>query len=171
MKLIETKTLATAQAAIEFTSIPQDGTDLLILCSLRVDVTGVWNQRITFNGSTLNFSARTLEGQGSSAGSSSYTTGLIGNVVSSSVAANTFNNISILIPNYTGSSNKSYSAENVTENNGTTAYQHIVSGLWSQTAAITSLGLNSASGNLVAGSTVSLYKITKGSDGIVTTSP
>jgi hypothetical protein len=44
--------------------------------------------------------------------------------------------------------------------------------LWSSTAAITSLAFSDISAaNYLAGSTISLYKITKGTDGIVTTSP
>ena len=46
-----------------------------------------------------------------------------------------------------------------------------MAGLFSNTSPITSITLTSQSGeNLVVGSTVSLYKITKGSDGIVTVS-
>jgi hypothetical protein len=170
MTLIETKTLGSGAASIEFTSIPQDGTDLFILCSLRGATSGLVNQRISFNGSTANFTARTLEGNGASSGSVSVTNGNIGNSNDNGTTANTFNNISITIPNYTISSNKNYLAENVTENNAATAYQHSVAGLWSNTAAITSLAISAATGNLSTGSTISLYKITKGSDGIVTVS-
>jgi hypothetical protein len=46
----------------------------------------------------------------------------------------------------------------------------LTAGLWNDTTAITSLTLVPAAGSFIAGSTVSLYKVTKGSDGIVTTS-
>ena len=172
MKLIESKTLATAAASIEFTSIPQDGTDLVILTSLRSAQTGVEHVEvfIAFNGSTSNFSARQLFGSGSSTGSSTPArqVGLLPGV---NATSNTFNNGIIYIPNYTGSSHKSYSVDSVSESNATLAYQNILAGLWSDTSAITSLAITNTSGNnFVAGSTISLYKITKGSDGIVTTS-
>ena len=76
------------------------------------------------------------------------------------------------IPNYTGSTNKSISVDSVTENNATNNLMNIQAGLWSNTAAITSILFTSdTAGGFLAGSTISLYKITKGSDGIVTTSP
>jgi hypothetical protein len=45
------------------------------------------------------------------------------------------------IPNYAGSSNKSVSIDAVTENNATAAEANLVAGLWSSTAAITSITL------------------------------
>jgi hypothetical protein len=169
MKLIESKTLGSTQNAIEFTSIPQDGTDLVILCSVRTTNSGATGVYISFNGSTSSFSARYLDGNGSSVSSGTLAR-YAGNATDAAHTSNTFSNIMTYIPNYTGSTNKSYSTDSVTENNGTGAYQDLVAGLWSNTAAITSLAIASSPGDLVAGSIISLYKITKGSDGIVTTS-
>ena len=169
MKLIESKTLGSTQNAIEFTSIPQDGTDLVILCSVRTTNSGATGVYISFNGSTTSFSSRYLDGNGASVSRGTLAR-YAGNATDSSHTANTFSNIMTYIPNYTGSTNKSYSTDSVTENNGTTAFQDLVAGLWSNTAAITSLAIASSPGDLVAGSIISLYKITKGSDGIVTTS-
>jgi hypothetical protein len=177
MTLIETKTLGTGTAAIEFVSIPQDGTDLVVLAALRssnsLDGQNYGFATLSINGSTANQTRRNLIGLGSgtpeSYGGTSF--GLLTNGNTST--ANTFTNSSVYFPNYAGSSNKSISFDSVMENNGTLAFQEIMAGLWSQTAAITSLTFT-ASGSgatLVAGSTISLYKITKGSDGIVTTSP
>jgi hypothetical protein len=170
MKLIESKTLTGTQNAIEFTSIPQDGTDLVLVCSTRTTNSGGTGMYISFNGSTASFSSRFLEGNGSSTSSGTLAR-YAGNANDSGSTSNTFSNVITYIPNYTGSTNKSYSTDSVTENNATTAFQHIIAGLWSNTAAITSLAIASSPGDLVAGSTISLYKITKGSDGIVTTSP
>jgi len=170
MQLIESKTLGTAAASIEFTSIPQDGTDLVLFISGRTarsnEVDGVL---LAFNGSGASFTARRLFGNGSSATSDTvnghpFFTG-------ATSTSNTFGNSTIYIPNYTGSTNKSFSADGVSENNATLSYQGISAGLWSNTAAITQITVSSeASSNLQAGSTISLYKVTKGSDGIVTTS-
>ena len=168
MKLIETKTLASPAASIEFTDIPQDGTDLVAVISARNSTTQSVGL-ISFNGNTTGRTFRYLIGTGSGASSGTYdgygfTTDL------SSYTANTFSNSKVYIPNYTGSAHKSYSLDDVTENNTTAAFMLIGAGLWSNTSAITSVTFTASSGNLVAGSTISLYKITKGSDGIVTTS-
>jgi hypothetical protein len=168
MTLIETKTLGAAAASIEFTSIPQDGTDLVVLYSLRTSSGGATNTLLTLNGSTSGFSNRNLFGDGTSRFSDT-TARYIGVVTGSTDTANTFSNGMLTIPNYSGSTNKSFSADDASENNATTAFASIVAGLWSNTAAITSLTIT-ISGNLAVGSTVSLYKVTKGSDGIVTTS-
>jgi hypothetical protein len=166
MKLIETKTLLSAAASIEFTSIPQDGTDLFVLVSARGDG-GVFYVRP--NGSSSNLQGRRLQGSGSavSEGADSNVDFII-NV--STDTSNTFGNATLYIPNYSGNANKTISSDSVNENNATQAFQRLHSGLWSDTAAITSLGFTLLSGNLAIGSTISLYKITKGSDGIVTTS-
>jgi hypothetical protein len=173
MKLIESKTLGTAAASIEFTSIPQDGTDLVAVLSLRATSTNstyrTYGVLLSLNSSTTGFTARALDGSGSSA--STFTeTRFMGRMPDNAVTANTFGNIQIYFPNYAGSTNKSYSVDSVTENNETVAYQTILAGLWSNTAAITTATFTAESGNFAIGSTISLYKITKGSDGIVTTS-
>lgn len=169
-QLIETKTLGTAAASIEFINIPQDGTDLLMTLAIREDAGGFLGGggRVYFNDSTTNYSGRRLYGNGSSAFSNSTTNaGLYGSFENGSIStANTFSNTSIYIPNYTVATNKSWSVDTVVETNGTEAYQGIAANLWSNTAAITKITYSSADvANLAAGSTISLYKITKGSDG------
>jgi hypothetical protein len=175
MKLIESKTLVSAQASIEFTSIPQDFTDLLISYSVRGDNANFQGLQIYFNGANSNLTSRYLLGTGSSAASGTLSYGFAGSISGTGSTSNTFGNGTLYIPNYTGSTNKSFSVDNVTENNATTSYQDIVAGLWSQTAAITSFTLlgrtdGGGSNNLITGSTVSLYGILKGSSGGVTTS-
>jgi hypothetical protein len=175
MKLIESKTLATAAASIEFTSIPQTFTDLVVVCALRANASAVNDNPIfRFNGIATNYSYRVLRGTGSA--TSSYSGGttffFLGESNGNSSTSNTFSNQTVYIPNYTASTNKSVSIDSVMENNSTEAYQNIIAGLWSNTAAITSILFQSVdSHNLLAGSTISLYGILKGSDGIVTTSP
>jgi len=174
MRLIETKTLATDAASITFTSIPQDGTDLLLLISVRT-ARGLAadNIRVRFNGDNTdgNYSSKVLYGTG--AGVSSFNEqSYIGDINASVSAANTFSSISFYTSNYTASVIKSSSSDTVSESAVATAYQTLVARYWNNTAAITSLevGYTADLSNLVAGTTMSLYKITKGSDGIVTTS-
>jgi hypothetical protein len=180
MTLIETKTLGADAASIEFTSIPQDGTDLLVTVSGRCDrnVFDFSYVYLQFNSSATGYTDRNLIGGGTSGASSTstLTTAAItcGGVSQANNTSNTFGNTAIYIPNYTGSTNKSVSVDGVNETNGGVAVAQITAGLWSNTAAITSIELKPwQSGTLfnwVAGTTISLYKITKGSDGIVTTS-
>ena len=176
MKLIESKTLATAAASIEFTSIPQDATDLVLLMSGRSARTSDGRDEvfIRFNGdSGANYTNRALRGSGSAADSVTNPTTSISrvNLPSSTTTSNTFGNGIIYILNYTALVAKSVSVDNVMENNATFSFQEIVAGLWNNTAAITSISFTPEVANFEAGSTISLYKITKGSDGIVTTSP
>jgi hypothetical protein len=174
MQLIETKTLATAAASITFTSIPQDGTDLVLLGLVRT-ARALVNDFVDlrFNGDNTdgNYSARVLFGNGSSP--STFTeNSYIGDVNGNTSTADTFTSISVYTPNYTVATNKASSIDTVSEANATAAYQSLITRLWNSTAAITSMeiGFTAAGSNLVAGTTFSLYKITKGSDGIVTTS-
>jgi hypothetical protein len=163
--LLERTELNASAASVTFANIPQTGyTDLKIVASIRgTDANNYVNNRITFNGSTSGYTSKLLYGLGSSTGSlnnsvtnavdfSSYGTG-------SSATANTFGNTEIYIPNYTSSNNKSISVDAVSENNATTAIAALTAGLWSNSAAITSITITPAVGNIDANSTFSLYGI------------
>ena len=172
MKLIESKTLGTAAASIEFTSIPQTYTDLLVLLSLRMArATTGGNVNMKINTLTTGLTKRMLIGSGSAVSSDGSSGNPLFYANAANQTANTFGNVSMYFPNYAGSTNKSFSIDAVDESNATESYQEITANLWSNTAAITSLSWEDAGGsNWVIGTTVSLYGITKGSDGIVTTS-
>jgi hypothetical protein len=174
MTLVETVTVGSGgQAAIEFLSIPQTGTDLLIKISGRTTTSpesSNWTSyQILFNGSSSSFTMRSLFGPGSGSGLSTTSSSGVSNVAgwtnSSAPTANTFGSGDIYIPNYAGSANKSLSADNVTEHNGTDALAAITATLWANTAAITSVTLKPPSGNWAQYTTASLYTITKGSGG------
>jgi hypothetical protein len=165
MKLIETKTLGTAAASIEFTSIPQTFTDLVCLISASTDNTST-RAVLSFNtGGT--YTVRMLFGTGTTVGSNTEATHFR---VTNNTEANTFASSEIYIPNYTLSNAKSFSTNAVTEQNTSFSVQSIIAGLWSETSAITSIGLTPILGNFTSGSVFSLYGITKGSDGITTAS-
>jgi hypothetical protein len=177
MKLIETKTLGTAAASIEFTSIPQTFTDLVIMFSARASRTDDVQEGMTirFNGNATGYFERSLFGTGSAALTFSNVSGTQFAFslysASASTTANTFSNGQFYVPNYTSANNKSVSIENVTENNATASSLNIHAGLWSNTAAVTSISFAATSGGgFLTGTTASLYGILKGSDGIVTTS-
>lgn len=167
MTLISTVIVGSGGAAsIDFTSIAGTYTDLYMVLSVRTSGATIGNSTlIRFNGSSSNLTYRQLQGNGASAASYTATDGETGFTAAASSTSNTFANNSIYIPNYAGSTNKSFSADTVTENNATTAYQGIYAGLWSNTAAITSISLIPASGTFVQYSTASLYGIKSGSGG------
>ena len=155
-ELIETITLASSASSIEFTSIPQDGVDLLLVYSGR-STASTTTAFLRFNNDTVSYSQIRLQGTGASAISASDTAIFLTENLSSSTA-NTFSNNQIYISNYAGSTQKSVSGEGVSENNTTSAFQRIIAGLYTQTTAITSMQITYTS-DLVAGSTASLYKI------------
>lgn len=159
-KLIQTITVGSGGAAsIEFGSIPQTYTDLMVVSSLRITQTAWDSFNVYFNGSNTNLSSRYLLGNGASAASGTLAYGYAGTSDIGSATANVFSNSSLYVPNYTGSSQKSYSVDNVAENNATTAYVNIIAGLWTGTSAITSLTLVANSTAFVQYSSASLYGI------------
>jgi len=163
MQLIETVTLASAAASIEFTGIPQDGTDLLLLVGIR-NADDAFSYNMDFNGVTAlaNYSARWLRGSGSSVSSFGFPESSVAAMGNSNTAtASTFSNDSIYISNYTSEVAKSYSIDGVTENNATLAYQLLSANRTTITDAISSIRLFPTGTNFATGSTASLYKITK----------
>jgi hypothetical protein len=163
--LIERRELASNSSSIEFTSVPQFYSDLIILASVRDDRNVIANGfNLIVNGSTANSSGRNLYGSGSSTASLSLSSEQLVN--SGTATASTFGNMSIYIPNYSVNGvNKSFSIDAVSETNGTEAYQSIFAGLWAGTAPITSIGISMDSqfggSNFVAGSSISLYGINR----------
>lgn len=168
MQLVSTVTVGSGGAAsIEFTSIPQTGTDLMIVASTRMTGSSNYNALgyISINGQQANFSNRYLLGNGATASTSSDNLTPLFFSNGETSTSNTFGNATIYIPNYTSSTNKSISIDAVSENNATNANQAIEAGLWSQTAAITSFSIIRSGFTLDQYSTASLYTITNGSGG------
>lgn len=173
MVAIQTVTVGSGgTSSIVFNSIPQTYTDLKIVVSGRADSTAITLVG-AINGSTSNFTSRFLYGDGSTPASSNAANSYWGNVNPSNYTASTFGSTEIYIPNYTSSNNKSFSVDSTTENNATGSTIAIWAGLWSQTAAITSITLTIASSNnFVQYTTATLYGISsagiKASGGIIT---
>lgn len=157
MELIQTITVGAGGASfIQFASVPQDSTDLKLVVSARSSNADS-SFSIRLNGSTTNLLMRFLSGYGNSRGSST-STSQVGNMTGSDYTANTFGNTELYLCNYTSGQNKTFNSTDVTENNAILGVQNIVTGVWSNTAAVTSIGFW---GNFAQHSTASLYKITK----------
>ena len=157
--LIQSVTVGSGGAAnIEFTLIPQTYTDLLLLCSLDQSSSSVVAD-IRFNGLSTNLSSRLLLGDGSTASSITSTALRSYGTNPSDFTASIFSNMTIYIPNYSGSTNKSVSIDAVTENNGTEGFCSFTAGLWSASAAITQITLIANGGNMLEYSSISLYGI------------
>jgi hypothetical protein len=172
MQLIQHQELGSAQASITFSSIPQTYTDLVLMVSGRFTTGTGGDLKIEFNGSTTGYTHRQLFGNGSSASSSSGSGGYAGRVNPSNSTANTFGNVQVYIPNFTSGNAKSWSVDTVDENNSAFASQNIIAGLWTGTAAITSLVISDFGGSLSLAqfTSATLYGILKGSDGVTTVS-
>jgi len=166
--LLEKITVGAAGAnSVTFNNIPQTGyTDLVIKSSARTDRASTYDfYKVKFNGSATSYSERSLNGNGTAAASetnNSTTYGFNYAIDGASATASTFSNAEFYIPNYTSANYKSYSTDAVTENNATAAYAAFTAGLWSNTAAITSISFESANAaNFVQYSTFYLYGVAK----------
>lgn len=131
-------------SSIAFSSIPSTYTDLCLKVSARDTFSAVSViAQLKFNSNSVGYSFKRLRGTGSAAdsyGESGATEmNLYNTSVGASATASTFSNYEIYIPNYAGSTNKSFSVDSVTENNATEAYAVLFAGLWANTAAITSM--------------------------------
>ena len=165
--LLEKITVGAAGASsVTFSGIPQTGyTDLVIKASVRSDKASAFaDLTVKFNASTSSYTNRLIYGDGSSAGSylNNYANqGYITTMNAASTTSSTFTNAEIYIPNYTSANYKSYSDDGVTENNSTSSYAVLNAGLWSNTAAITSIEVLTPSGNFTQYSTFYLYGVAK----------
>lgn len=153
-------------STITFSSIPATYTDLQIVLSSRIAAASVVNIVYTsFNGDTTfgNYSHKFFQGDGTTPSSSSYSgsanTRFSGLDSGANSTTSTFSNNFIYIPNYTGSIEKYYSVDAVSENNATNSYQSFVGGRWSGTAAITSISLSDQSSTFAQHTTATLYGI------------
>lgn len=147
-------------SSIDFTSIPATYTDLVVKVSGRGTRASVHDYyQVKFNTSTASFTGRYLFGAGSGTPISGTETNYAGTLPAANATASTFGNTDIYIPNYAGSTNKSYSVDSVSENNATTAEAVFYAGLWSNSSAITQVTIIAANGNLAQYSTAYLYGV------------
>ena len=160
-------------ASITFSSIPQDYTDLYLVCSLRVasGTSYYWDVDLNLNGESAR-NWRGLYTTGSSpASSSSSAFNIIGGANGNAATASTFANISTYIGNYTSTGVKALSSDGVVENNsGLSFLLSINANTITNSAAVDTLTLAVASNTFAEYSSATLYGITAGSDGSTTVS-
>jgi hypothetical protein len=167
-EIIDKAILTGNQSSVSFTglgSYSSDYTDLVLKMSTYKDAASAPGLLLKFNGSSSSYSHRYLYGSGSSAGSDSNAYGIgstaiyVGTVNASDLGANIFTSTEVYIPNFSSSNYKSLSSDSVSENNATTAYAVFSAGLWSNTAAITSIELTLTTGSFAQYSSFYLYGI------------
>ena len=147
-------------STIDFTSIPSTYTDLVIKYSLRCNGTN-GTGAFYFNSDTTNtnYASRRVGSDGSSAFSNNYSAPYGAYADKSTYTASTFANGEIYIPNYRSSAYKSFSVDDVTENNATAADLILTAGIWNNTAAITAVRIAGVVDSFVQYSTAYLYGI------------
>lgn len=146
-------------SSIDFTSIPSTYTDLVVMGSTRDTSDSYVEMQLNGDTNSANYSCRFVRGNGTNAASSSGSYNRVGVSPSTSYTASTFGNFALYIPNYAGSTQKSSSADGVSENNATFATAALFANLWTGTAAINAVKIYPSSGTFVQYSTATLYGI------------
>ena len=166
VKIASTTVGSGGASSIDFTSIPSTYTDLCLVVSARFNTTFSANDgsgfcRVTLNNNTSNYTLRLLVGDGTGTASYNNTNRPNFPCAGTNTTSNTFGSASVYFSNYTSSNNKSYSIDSVNETNATTAYAILYAGLWSNSAAISSIKLEElvTQANFVQYSTATLYGI------------
>ena len=145
-------------ASIDFSNIPQNFTDLVIVASLRTAYASTFdNCDLRFNNTTSSGGKR-LYGSGTAAASDSYGYMFVTNGATST--ASTFSNSVAYIPSYTSSNYKSYGIDSFVETNAATSYSYLEAGLFSSTSAVNRLTLLSTTSSTISEfSSATLYGV------------
>lgn len=174
MELISTTTVgAGGSSSITFSSIPGTYTDLRLVLTCRNTGSGNSYIQLQMNSVTTGYETRILRGESSVSSTTGTAVGLnnifwTGMTAGSTLTANSFTSVHIYIPNYAGSTAKTFSSEYSKETNDNTYFENgIAAGSCTSTAAITSLTLSLylSGATFAQYSSASLYGILKGSGG------
>jgi len=163
-------------ASILIDNIPQTYTDLYLVSSLRANAPGTRvDIEITLNGDTSStYTYQRLIGYDNSQEYSNTGTGINSgtNSTGNGATANTFSSAGLYMTNYTSTTTKNFHIEHAAENNSTSSW---IIGLsthsFANSTGITSIQFDTSGTSLyMQYSSMSLYGITAGSDGITTVS-
>lgn len=163
--LLQKITVATATpSAITFSGIPQTGYQSLVL-KMSARITGGSNpyEEIyhTFNGvsTSSQYLRQYVTSTGTGTGSGRDTTG--GNTWSftngTTSTSNYFSNAEMIIPNYNSSNPKTIRSQVAPMQASNVSYSVLYSGVWDNTASITTWTLTTTAGTFLAGSEFALY--------------
>ena len=154
---IATTTLASTTGSYTFSSIPSTYTDLVIITNGLA--TGTGQMSLQFNGATTNYSSTSLNGNGTSAFSQRTTS-----------ASNTYMQLGYY--DYFETTARATAITQIMNYANSTSYKSVISrmnntatgvgasvGLWSNTAAITSITVLPSTSSWAAGTTFTLYGI------------
>ncbi len=157
---IQTQTVGTATPSITFSSIPQSYTDLVLVSFYGTSVldTSGWLRFNSDSGSNYSWTYLLGDGSGAYSGrfsNQTYTTldgAGAGTTLGTSIQATSH------IMNY---SNATTNKTVLTRDNNGSTYKSVdlKTGLWRSTAAITSITVGCVTGNLIVGSSFTLYGI------------
>jgi aspartate/tyrosine/aromatic aminotransferase len=169
VKIASTTVGAGGAANIDFTSIPQTYTDLIIKVSGRTNRASILEAfNLQFNGNTASdYFRQIIFGDGSAANSNNQTDTTAGLDSSglntgANATSSTFGSTDVYIPNYTSANNKALGSDTTGENNSSTSYMQFMAGVWKNSAAITRIKLTPTfSNNFVQYTTATLYGIKK----------
>lgn len=170
--------LGSSTTTLALNNIPQTYDDLVIFYSTRVDNnTGDPSNFYFGTDSGNNYAMRMLFGT-SSVGSaananrlSQYNNWAIWWMQRDLSFANTFNNVSVYIPNYSSTTEyKTVSVDAVGEDNAAGSEKQIGAGIWRSNSPVTAVTVVHYNGNFVANSSATVYGIKRGSSGGVTVS-
>ena len=163
---IATTTLALASDPINFTSIPQTYTDLVLVTYARGTLAATLDSLVCYPNSTTGTSNASdtfvyTDGVSASTGRDSNTSyNYWGSIPSASTTSGIFGSAETHILNYSNTTTyKTFLTRTAADANGSGRTALSVS-LWRSTSAITSLSIYAASANFAAGTQMTLYGIT-----------
>ena len=151
-----------SSGTITFSSIPQTYKSLQIRCTSQLSSTSNYSiLRPNNDSSTANYTFHSIYGDGASVTSDGYITGLSGalsvNGTSSTQNASTVGTGIVDILDYASTTKyKTFRSITGYDNNGS-GIVFLISSLWKNTSAITSLTIVAQAGNFTTGSTFALY--------------
>jgi hypothetical protein len=168
MVWITGQTLSSTATSVTFSSIPQTFTHLQLRCFVRSDRVSVPSDNIYFRFNAdagNNYAFHYIEGNGGSvaAGGGASVSVMLGILPSSTATANSYGINMVDVLDYS-SSNKNKTIRNLAcfDLNGSGSAS-MWSGMWMNTAAITSFNVVANVGSFIAGSRFDLYGITSSS--------
>ena len=162
-ELISTQVLASSASSVTFSSISSTYKHLQLRFTAKSASAGGDNLRMQFNSDTANnYAVHYLTGSGSSVASGNavpWNTALYAQMPSAAHTTDAFGAGIIDILDY-GSTNKNKTIRNISGSASTFNIIALTSGVWLNTAVITSLNVYMGTGsNIIAGSRFSLYGI------------